>query len=446
MIEGLRPYPEMAATGHAWLPSIPASWEVRRNGRLFSERRETGYPDLPILEVSLRSGVRVRDMKGGKRKQQIADRSVYQRAVKGDIAYNMMRMWQGAVGIAPTDGLVSPAYVVAKAHDGVDAAYYAYLFRTDDYLREIDSFSRGIVPDRNRLYWQAFKQMPSAFPPLDEQRLIVRFLDWHGAMTGKLIRAKRRLIALLNEQKQSIIHRAITRGLDPAAKLKPSGVDWFTEVPEHWQVVRLKRVCRFEYGDALASDKRVDGVVDVYGSNGPVGRHDVSNTDAPAIVVGRKGSFGKVNWSDTPVFVIDTAYHVPIATSRTNVRWLFHALSSAKLDTISNDTAIPGLSREDAYSRMLPLPPSMDEQAAIAASIDDVTVEANEAIKLVQAEIVLIQEFRTRLISDVVTGQLDVRAVAASLPDLTETEAFADTTDDMEDEDEDAFDVETEDA
>jgi type I restriction enzyme, S subunit len=212
MIDGLRPYPEMQSTVHPWLPSIPAHWEVRRNGRLFIERRETGYPDLPILEVSLRSGVRIRDMEGGKRKQQIADRSVYQRAVKGDIAYNMMRMWQGAVGIAPADGLVSPAYVVATALDGVDPAYYAYHFRTDDYMKEIDSFSRGIVPDRNRLYWQAFKQMPSAYPPFNEQRMIVRFLDWHGAMTGKLVRAKRRLIAALNEQKQSIIHRAITRG------------------------------------------------------------------------------------------------------------------------------------------------------------------------------------------------------------------------------------------
>lgn len=150
---------------------------MRRNGRLFGERRKTGYPDLPVLEVSIRTDVRVRDFEGGTRKQEIADRSKYQRAVQGDIAYNMMRMWQGAVGIAPADGLVSPAYVVAKPFAEVDAAYYAYLFRTDGYKHEIDAFSRGIVPDRNRLYWEAFKQMPSAYPPLEEQRLIVRFLD-----------------------------------------------------------------------------------------------------------------------------------------------------------------------------------------------------------------------------------------------------------------------------
>jgi type I restriction enzyme S subunit len=215
VIDGLRPYPEMKPTGLPWLGEVPAHWDVRRNGRLFGARRETGFPDLPILEVSIRSGVRIRDFDNGGRKQEMADRSKYQRAVRGDIAYNMMRMWQGAVGIAPADGLVSPAYVVARPFQETDAAYYAYLFRTAAYMREIDVFSRGIVPDRNRLYWESFKQMPSVYPPTDEQRLMVRFLDWHGAQTAKLIRARKKLITLLNEQKQAIIHRAVIRGLDP---------------------------------------------------------------------------------------------------------------------------------------------------------------------------------------------------------------------------------------
>jgi hypothetical protein len=104
----LRPYPEYRDSGVDWLGRVPAHWEVVRNGRLFAARNETGFPDLPILEVSLRTGVRVRDMEGG-RKQQMADRSKYKRAAHGDIAYNIMRMWQGAVGVAPCDGLISPA-------------------------------------------------------------------------------------------------------------------------------------------------------------------------------------------------------------------------------------------------------------------------------------------------------------------------------------------------
>ena len=151
---------------------------MRRNGRLFLQRNETGFPDLPILEVSLKTGVRVRDFKNSTRKQVMSDREKYKRAKRGDIAYNMMRMWQGAVGVAPVDGLVSPAYIVAKPLADTDSRYYGYLFRVGAYMAEVNKFSRGIVSDRNRLYWEDFKQMPSPFPPLDEQATIVRFLDY----------------------------------------------------------------------------------------------------------------------------------------------------------------------------------------------------------------------------------------------------------------------------
>lgn len=141
------------------------------------ERKETGFGDLPILEVSLRSGVRVRRFHGDSRKQLMSDRDKYKRACAGDLAYNMMRMWQGAVGLATVDGLVSPAYLVARPFAGVVARYFAYLFRTDSYMSEIDQCSRGIVKDRNRLYWDQFKQMQSACPPTEEQAAIARFLN-----------------------------------------------------------------------------------------------------------------------------------------------------------------------------------------------------------------------------------------------------------------------------
>ena len=115
----------LRASGLPWVPSIPAGWQVLRNGRLFGHRVETGFPDLPILEVSLRTGVRVRDMENLKRKQVMSQKEKYKRAVKGDIAYNMMRMWQGAVGPAPVDGLVSPAYVVVKPYDEANSSYYS---------------------------------------------------------------------------------------------------------------------------------------------------------------------------------------------------------------------------------------------------------------------------------------------------------------------------------
>lgn len=429
MIEGLQPYSQMRITGQPWLPSIPSHWDVRRNGRLFSERRETGYPDLPILEVSLRSGVRIRDMEGGKRKQQIADRSAYQRAVKGDVAYNMMRMWQGAVGVAPADGLVSPAYVVATAHDGVDPAYYAYLFRTEDYMKEIDSYSRGIVPDRNRLYWQAFKQMPSAYPPLDEQRLIVRFLDWHSAMSAKLIRAKRQLIALLNEQKQSIIHRAITRGLDPAARLKPSGVDWLGDVPEHWDVAPLKRLVKMQSGETITAAAIDDtGPFPVYGGNGLRGYTSRSTNSGEFILIGRQGALcGNVHLVDGDFFASE---HAIVCHPRAafDALWLAAVMEVMNLNQYSIAAAQPGLSVDRIAGLKVPIP-SPDEQRTLTATISQETRETNEAIALTQREIALIQEFRTRLIDDVVTGQLDVRSIAASLPDVVEIEAADNLTD-----------------
>src|SRR3990172_4090999 len=158
IIASLKPYPAYRDSGVPWLGQIPSRWEIRRNGRLFAQRNQTGFPDLPILEVSLKTGVRVRDFEASSRKQVLSDRAKYKRARRGDIAYNMMRMWQGAVGVPPVDGLVSPAYMVARPLPGTDARYFQHLFRTDSYMNEVNKFSRGIVSDRNRLYWEDFKQ------------------------------------------------------------------------------------------------------------------------------------------------------------------------------------------------------------------------------------------------------------------------------------------------
>ncbi len=240
----LGPYPKYKDSGIPWLGQIPEHWDVRRNGRLFAQRNETGFGELPILEVSLRTGVRVRDMDNLKRKQVMSDAEKYKRAAKGDIAYNMMRMWQGALGTAPVDGLVSPAYVVARPFEETNPYYYSYLFRTEGYKAEVDGYSRGIVKDRNRLYWQDFKRMPSCFPPPEEQAAIVQFLDANALLVRKFIRNRRRLIDSLLEQRQAIISRAVTRGLSPNVKMKPSGIDWLEDVPAHWNIKRCKYLFR----------------------------------------------------------------------------------------------------------------------------------------------------------------------------------------------------------
>ena len=141
-------------------------------------------------------------------------RSDYKRAVKGDIAYNMMRMWQGAVGIAPVDGLVSPAYIIARPLHGTESRYFSALFRTRAYMAEVDKYSRGIVKDRNRLYWEDFKQMPSLRPPPYEQTNIVAYLEKATTAIDTAISRTHRQIELLQEYRTRLIADVVTGKLD----------------------------------------------------------------------------------------------------------------------------------------------------------------------------------------------------------------------------------------
>lgn len=209
-----KPYAAYKPSRLRWLGDVPAHWQLVRNGRLFGQRTELGYAELPILEVSLLTGVRVRDFENSNRKQIMSDRSMYKRAVKGDIAYNMMRMWQGAVGVAPLDGLVSPAYIVAKPLAGTEPRYFDHLFRTRSYMIEVDKFSRGIVKDRNRLYWEDFKQMPTPRPPLNEQVRIADAIDRTAELTSVGIRNLQLQIDMANEYRTRLIADVVTGKLD----------------------------------------------------------------------------------------------------------------------------------------------------------------------------------------------------------------------------------------
>ncbi len=209
-----RPYPTYKPSGVDWLGKLPEHWQVVRNGRLFAQRNEVGFPDLPILEVSLRSGVRIREFNRSGRKQVMSDRDMYKRAAKGDIAYNMMRMWQGAVGVAPVDGLVSPAYIVARPLPKTEPRFFDQLFRTSTYMAEVDRYSRGIVKDRNRLYWEDFKQLPSPCPPPHEQVLIANAIDNTAQSTSSSIRDARQLMKLATDFRHRLTSDTVTGKLD----------------------------------------------------------------------------------------------------------------------------------------------------------------------------------------------------------------------------------------
>ena len=192
----------------------------------------------------------------------------------------------------------------------------------------------------------------------------------------------------------------------PYPDYQPSGVPWLGDVPEYWEVRPLKHICRFAYGESLPSTARGDGGVPVYGSNGKIGSHSCPNTGGPCLIVGRKGSFGKVIYSPIPVFAIDTTFLIDDRYTETNIRWLYYCLGWLGLDKVSRDAAVPGLSRDDAYQQVALLPPP-DEQAAIVRFLDHADRRIQRYIGAKQRLIGLLEEQKQAVIHRAVTRGLD---------------------------------------
>lgn len=372
-----------------------------------------------------------------KRKQVMSDKDKYKRAAQGDIAYNMMRMWQGAVGIAPVDGLVSPAYVVIKPFSQVDPRYFVYLFRTVTYMNEVDGYSRGIVKDRNRLYWEDFKRMASPFPPFAEQYKISCFLDSINNNVRRFIRNKRNLIQLLKEQKQNVINKAVTRGINPDVTLKPSGLPWLGDIPAHWEISKLKRIARlnpsksetkitsfaFESTVFLPMENiSVDGginccekrrLADVWNGFTYFRRGDVVVAKITPCFENGKGAFlenleTEYGFGTTELIVLRPSnsidgHFLRLITS-TN-----YFLSLGK----QHMTGAAGQQRVTLdFVKNYPIGlPQIGEQRTIIAYIQKKSAEIAEAISRAEREIELMREYRARLISDVVTGKVDVRNI-----------------------------------
>ncbi len=212
---GLDPSAPLKPSGIPWLGDIPQHWGIVRNMALFAHRVESGVAGLPVFQVSLRSGITAEELdQFGRPKKLIADTTKYKRIYRGDIAYNTMRMWQGAVGVSPSDGLVSPAYVVLSPRGGTCPDFYDFVFHTDIYKQQVNRQSTGIVSDRNRLYWDSFKQMPNVGLPSSEQEAIVAFIY---SQTSGLNAARARLereIELLREYRTRLVADVVTGKLD----------------------------------------------------------------------------------------------------------------------------------------------------------------------------------------------------------------------------------------
>jgi type I restriction enzyme S subunit len=314
------------------------------------------------------------------------------------------------------------------------------LFHTDAYMSEVDAFSHGIVKDRNRLYWDQFKQMPSPCPDPDEQVAIVRFLDYASGRLERAIRAKRKVIALLNEQKQAIIHRAVTRGLDPTVPLKPSGIPWLGDIPKHWETRKIKHLSstvggmtpnkgveRFWNGRipwVSPKDMKVREIVDSQDhiTDAALRETGVTLIQPPAVLIVVRGMILARTFptavTTVPVTVNqDMKALLPKPGLKADyLVSLFTGIQHELLKLVEIAGHGTCCLRTDSWESFeLPLPP-LSEQVAIGTFLKSELMTVNIAINRLEREIELLREYRTRLVADVVTGKLDVRSAARHLP------------------------------
>ena len=192
-------------------------------------------------------------------------------------------------------------------------------------------------------------------------------------------------------------------------KYKPTGIDWINEIPDGWVVRKLKSITSIKYGNSLKEEDRNQGDIAVYGSNGIVGSHDKSNTSDNTIILGRKGSYGKVNFSDSSCFVIDTAFFIDETCTKENLQWLLNIFICLKLDEDNQDSAVPGLSREKAYNNFIPVP-SNKEKSKIVEFIINKSITINNLIEKQKRLIELLKEKRSAIITEAVTKGLNPNA------------------------------------
>lgn len=429
MIADLKPYAAYKDSCAPWLGDVPEHWEVRSLGSLTSVISHRARPDLPLLSVVREKGVIPRSTMSDEENHNFVpdDLSNYKVVREGNLVINKMKAWQGSLGIAPMDGVVSPAYFVFDFKIG-DKKYGQALLRSKTYVSFFAKVSDGVRIGQWDLSIDGMKRIPVVIPPLPEQSAIVRFLGWADRRIRRVIRARQKRIKLLEEQKQAIIHRAVTRGLDPNVRLKPSGVEWLGDVPEHWEVRRIKNVARLKSGESITSERiNLTGDFAVYGGNGIRGFTSEYTHEGEFVLIGRQGALcGNINYAKGKFWASEHAV-VSHPLEPFEVLWFGELLRVMNLNQYSIAAAQPGLAVERIGNLSIPVP-EFSEQQLIATHIQEHFRPFDIAIAAYRREIELLKESRTRLIADVVTGKLDVRVAAASLPvEADEPEALAET-------------------
>lgn len=424
----LGPYPSYQKSGLPWLDSVPTGWSSKRAKYFLhevDERSVSGNEEL--LSVSHKTGVTPRSQKNIT--MFMAESYVGHKVCRaGDIVINTMWAWMAALGVSRQVGLVSPAYGVyrLKSGDSFEPQFLDHLLRTQAYASEYLCRSTGVNASRLRLYPDKFLEIPILCPPRDEQITILRFLDHADRSIRRAVRAKRKLIALLNEQKRVIIREAISKGLNDDVPCRGTGIPWIGDIPTHWTMSRVKGefVCLNNRRVPLSGTVRgemTNRSYDYYGASSVIDHVDDFIFDEDLLLIAEDGA--NLVLRNLPLaiiargkFWVNNHAHV-LRPRRGNLEFLGYMLESINYLPWISGAAQPKLTKDRLLSIPMAVPPPA-EQEHIVKAIEERTARLSSTIDRAKKEVQYLLELRARLVSEVVTGKVDVRMIAANYPPL----------------------------
>lgn len=409
-------------SGIASIGEIPAHWKIYRIKSLLSLRSEKNSGDRDLLSVYLDRGViSYNDSDGMQVHKPSADLSNYQNVHIGDFVLNNQQAWRGSVGVSKYDGIISPAYFVFSLSDKCDPGYMNFLLRDGSMVQQYETASRGVGTIQRNLYALWFYESLVALPPLAEQRRIADFLDAKCAEIDALTTDIQTQIDTLEQYKRSVITETVTKGLNPDAEMKDSGIQWIGDMPAHWDVIRGKYILRymqkpvreddgvitcFRDGEVtLRSNRREDGFTM---SDKEIGYQGIDVDDL--VIHGMDGFAGAIGISDSrgkasPVLNV-------LDTDQCKRYIMYYLRSMAYSDVfLALATGIRVRSCDLRWNKLAelsyPVPP-LNEQNAIVKHIDSVLSKADAVIADKKAQLAILDEYKKSLIFEYVTGKKEV--------------------------------------
>lgn len=417
-------YESYKSSGLAWLGEVPSHWGLKKSKFLWREREDRSLlGDEQLLSVSQYSGVvpRVEDS----RSDSLED---YKRCEPNDLVINIMLAWMSGLGVSKYSGIVSPAYCVYSQLENHNPSYFDYLYRTPQYLAEFARRSKGIVPSRWRMYTEDFGQILSLLPPREEQDRIVAFLDQKTAEIDAAIAKKERLIELLEEQRHTLISRAVTYGLNPDVALQENNCKWLGTTPLHWKIQKIKycsKIFRGKFTHRPRNDPRLYDGPYPFIQTGDVARAGKFITEFKQTLNERglrvstlipKGTVVltiAANVGDISILGFDACFPDSVVgflpDSELERDYFYLALSVMKrqfmVSSIQNTQM--NLNVDRIGSNSIAIPP-LPEQRAIIKWADEITGFSEAAKTKLTDEICALRELKSTLVANVVTGNLKI--------------------------------------